>query len=69
MQDGTRRSEPVLKLLQMSLRLDLGMTWSRLVAVEIERRESLGFNVAGGLEDGHGGMDRSAKSGKRLIRK
>ena len=46
MQDGSRRSEPVLKLLQMSLRLDLGMTWSRLVAVEIERRESLGFNVA-----------------------
>lgn len=47
----------MLKLLQMSLRLDLGMTWSRLVAVEIERRESLGFNVAGGLEDGLGGMD------------
>lgn len=47
----------------------LGMTWSRLVAVEIERGESLGFNVAGGLEDGLGGMERSAKSGKRLIRK
>lgn len=69
MQDGSRRSEPVLKLLQMSLRLDLGMTWSRLVAVEIERRERLGFTVAGGLEDGLGGTDGSPKSGKRLIRK
>ena len=45
MQDGSRRSEPVQKLLQMSLRLDLGMTWSRLVAVEIEKRERLGFTV------------------------
>lgn len=73
---GAEGLSPVLRLLQTSPRLDLGMVWSRLVAVETERRGSLRFSVGGGLEDClgcteviAGGMDRSAKSGKRLIRK